>query len=341
MTIAGRRRAPLEAIAANTAGTTIVIADVTEERRLRRDDRSTPRRTRSRRYRHRQRRRRRERTGSAHRSRALAAHDRREPHRRLPHREGRTRRHHARKTATPPRDASCSYRLDRGPQGLSLRRRLLRGQARRRRPAPRFGGRTRAARHHRQRRLPRLHRDAIARRRRRQHRSQDTVARRTTHAPSCRAPIRKAASSRRPRSPPPSPGCAALRRPPSTARRSPSREARHDDRLRRHAPHRSPRRQSTASKERLRLWLRLLRSSRGIETELRERLRVTYDITLPQFDVMAALARRAHGHHHDRAVAVADGLERQRHRHRRSPCRRRPRRAQVPCPAIGAPRSYN
>lgn len=52
---------------------------------------------------------------------------------------------------------------------------------------------------------------------------------------------------------------------------------------------------STASKERLRLWLRLLRSARGIEADLRERLRVTYDITLPQFDVLAALARRSDG----------------------------------------------
>jgi DNA-binding MarR family transcriptional regulator len=52
---------------------------------------------------------------------------------------------------------------------------------------------------------------------------------------------------------------------------------------------------SSTSKERLRLWLRLLRSARGIEAELRERLRVTYDITLPQFDVLAALARRAEG----------------------------------------------
>jgi DNA-binding MarR family transcriptional regulator len=50
-----------------------------------------------------------------------------------------------------------------------------------------------------------------------------------------------------------------------------------------------------ATKERLRLWLRLLRASRGIEAELRERLRVTYDLTLPQFDVLAALARREAG----------------------------------------------
>ena len=51
----------------------------------------------------------------------------------------------------------------------------------------------------------------------------------------------------------------------------------------------------SVSHERLRLWLRLLRASRGIEAELRERLRVTYDVTLPQFDVLAALARRDEG----------------------------------------------
>ena len=50
-----------------------------------------------------------------------------------------------------------------------------------------------------------------------------------------------------------------------------------------------------ASKQRLRLWLRLLRSSRAIEAELRERLRLNFGITLPQFDVMAALYRRPDG----------------------------------------------
>ena len=50
-----------------------------------------------------------------------------------------------------------------------------------------------------------------------------------------------------------------------------------------------------ASKQRLRLWLRLLRATRAIEAELRERLRVQFQITLPQFDVMAALARRDDG----------------------------------------------
>ena len=49
------------------------------------------------------------------------------------------------------------------------------------------------------------------------------------------------------------------------------------------------------SKQRLRLWLRLLRSSRAIEAQLRERLRTRFSITLPQFDVMAALARSDEG----------------------------------------------
>jgi DNA-binding MarR family transcriptional regulator len=49
------------------------------------------------------------------------------------------------------------------------------------------------------------------------------------------------------------------------------------------------------SKQRLRLWIRLLRAARGIEVELRERLRKEFAITLPQFDVMAALARNEAG----------------------------------------------
>jgi DNA-binding MarR family transcriptional regulator len=49
------------------------------------------------------------------------------------------------------------------------------------------------------------------------------------------------------------------------------------------------------SKQRLRLWLRLLRAARLIEGELRERLRKEFAITLPQFDVMAALVRKDDG----------------------------------------------
>ena len=49
------------------------------------------------------------------------------------------------------------------------------------------------------------------------------------------------------------------------------------------------------AKQKLRLWLRLLRASRAIEVELRERLRVAFGVTLPKFDVMAALDRKRVG----------------------------------------------
>lgn len=51
----------------------------------------------------------------------------------------------------------------------------------------------------------------------------------------------------------------------------------------------------SASKEKLRLWIRLLRASRSIEAELRERLAKEFDTTLPRFDVMAALYRTSDG----------------------------------------------
>ena len=46
-----------------------------------------------------------------------------------------------------------------------------------------------------------------------------------------------------------------------------------------------------ASRHRLRLWLKLLGVSRGIETELRARLVREFGETLPRFDVLAALHR--------------------------------------------------
>lgn len=52
---------------------------------------------------------------------------------------------------------------------------------------------------------------------------------------------------------------------------------------------------SRDSKERLRLWIRLLRASRTIEAELRDRLKKEFDTTLPRFDVMAALYRQPEG----------------------------------------------
>jgi DNA-binding MarR family transcriptional regulator len=48
-------------------------------------------------------------------------------------------------------------------------------------------------------------------------------------------------------------------------------------------------------KQRLRLWIRLLRATRAIEAQVRDRLRVQFAMTLPQFDVMAALYREEVG----------------------------------------------
>ena len=50
-----------------------------------------------------------------------------------------------------------------------------------------------------------------------------------------------------------------------------------------------------SSKDRLRLWIRMLRSSRAIENELRERLRREFNVTLPRFDVLSALYRQPDG----------------------------------------------
>ena len=49
------------------------------------------------------------------------------------------------------------------------------------------------------------------------------------------------------------------------------------------------------TKDKLRLWIRLLRASRTIESELRDRLARKFDTTLPRFDVMAALYRTPEG----------------------------------------------
>lgn len=53
--------------------------------------------------------------------------------------------------------------------------------------------------------------------------------------------------------------------------------------------------QDASSKERLRLWLRMLRVTRQVEAALREKLRTEYDSTLPRFDVMAALLQAPDG----------------------------------------------
>lgn len=52
---------------------------------------------------------------------------------------------------------------------------------------------------------------------------------------------------------------------------------------------------ASLSKERLRLWLKMLKASSAIEAELRRRLREQFGSTLPRFDVMSALARTPDG----------------------------------------------
>ncbi|MBT4871669.1 MAG: MarR family transcriptional regulator [Marinovum sp.] len=49
------------------------------------------------------------------------------------------------------------------------------------------------------------------------------------------------------------------------------------------------------AKERLRLWLKLLKASSLIEDEIRRRLRAEFKSTLPRFDVMSALERAPEG----------------------------------------------
>ena len=52
---------------------------------------------------------------------------------------------------------------------------------------------------------------------------------------------------------------------------------------------------SSLSKERLRLWLKLLKVSGQIQDDIRQRLRIEFESTLPRFDVMSALARHPEG----------------------------------------------
>jgi len=51
----------------------------------------------------------------------------------------------------------------------------------------------------------------------------------------------------------------------------------------------APQPESDDSKLRLRFWLALLKASKHVEVEIRDRLRREFDTTLPRFDVMAML----------------------------------------------------
>ncbi|PTQ68058.1 MarR family winged helix-turn-helix transcriptional regulator [Celeribacter persicus] len=49
------------------------------------------------------------------------------------------------------------------------------------------------------------------------------------------------------------------------------------------------------ARQRLRLWLQMLKAVRYVEANLREKLREGYDTTLPRFDVLAALHAKPEG----------------------------------------------
>ncbi|NRA21939.1 MAG: MarR family transcriptional regulator [Oceanospirillaceae bacterium] len=49
------------------------------------------------------------------------------------------------------------------------------------------------------------------------------------------------------------------------------------------------------ARQKLRVWLRILKITRSIEAELRDKLRIEYGSTLPRFDVLAALYRVPNG----------------------------------------------
>jgi len=51
----------------------------------------------------------------------------------------------------------------------------------------------------------------------------------------------------------------------------------------------------SGEKDRLRLWLRLLKVVRGIEHQVRDNLRRDFDTTLPRFDMLSALSRHPKG----------------------------------------------
>ncbi len=55
------------------------------------------------------------------------------------------------------------------------------------------------------------------------------------------------------------------------------------------------RRDTGIEKRRLRMWIRMLRTTRAVESRLREYLREEYHTTLPRFDVLAALYRAEEG----------------------------------------------
>ncbi|UIY29416.1 hypothetical protein LZK73_23630 [Neorhizobium galegae] len=71
------------------------------------------------------------------------------------------------------------------------------------------------------------------------------------------------------------------------------------------------------SKPELRLWLRMLSTTKMISQEIRRRLRAEFGATLPQFDLMAQLYREKDGLRLGEALQAHHGHQRQCHRARR------------------------
>ncbi len=61
------------------------------------------------------------------------------------------------------------------------------------------------------------------------------------------------------------------------------------------APQAAAHKPAPLSKQRLRLWLQMLKATRHIESRLRENMRNSYATTLPRFDVLAMLDRVPEG----------------------------------------------
>jgi len=57
----------------------------------------------------------------------------------------------------------------------------------------------------------------------------------------------------------------------------------------------APQPELDGSKTRLRFWLQLLKATKHVENEIRDRLRREFDTTLPRFDVMAMLHKSGTG----------------------------------------------
>lgn len=67
----------------------------------------------------------------------------------------------------------------------------------------------------------------------------------------------------------------------------------------------APNLETDGSKQRLRFWLQMLRSTKYLENSLREKLRREYGTTLPRFDVLAILYKSRDGL---KMSALSDGL---------------------------------